>query len=453
MRGSRLVVGLAVLAVLAVSIPLSAQNWPSFRGAQAAGVASGSPPAEWDTTKGRNVAWKTPIPGMGHSSPVVWGDVVYVTTAVPATGESPLEMANDKVVMADDQIEHTWRLLAIDRRSGRVLWNQVAHQGVPSAKRHIKSSFANATPATDGRHIVALMASEALVVFDASGKLLWKKALEPASDRAMLDQSSSPILYGQSIILQDDRRRGSYIAAFELATGKQLWRVERNEGMSWSTPTVVRASAAGKSRDVLVTQSGRFIRGLDPATGKEIWQMAQNDPQPWDRIPAPVASGDLVYVTGGNPSRPVFAIRKAAFGDITLQENQTSNAHVAWSSTRGGAYMPTPIVVGAVLYVLRENGVLSAYRAATGELLYQERLGSGGYFSASPVAARGQLYMVNDDGEAFVVRAGDKFELLKQNAMGEMCFATPAITGDMLIVRTRSHLVAIAQSKKAEARP
>jgi outer membrane protein assembly factor BamB len=452
MRRSALVVCFAVAAVLTVSIPLSAQNWPSFRGTQAAGVGSGAPPVEWDVAKGRNVVWKTPVPGLGHSSPVVWGDAVYVTTAVPARGDSKLQMANDKVVMADDQIEHTWRLLAIDRRTGKILWNQVAHQGVPSAQRHVKSSFANATPATDGRYILALMGSEALVAFDPSGKLVWKKAIEPAADRVMLDQSSSPILYGQSVILQNDRRRGSYIAAFELATGKELWRVERNEGMSWSTPTVVRASAGGKPRDVLVTQSGRFIRGLDPATGKEIWQMAQNDPEPWDRIPAPVAGGDLVFVAGGNPSRPVFAIRKAATGDISLQKDQTSNAHVAWSTSRGGAYMPTPIVVGKVLYVLRENGVLSAYRASNGESLYQQRLGNGGYFSASPVAARGQLYMVNDDGEAFVVRAGEKFELLKQNAMGEMCFATPALSGDMLIVRTRSHVYGIAESKKAEAR-
>jgi outer membrane protein assembly factor BamB len=425
---------------------MGAQNWPSFRGTEAAGIGSGAPPVEWDTASGRNVAWKTPIPGLGHSSPVVWGDVVYVTTAVPAKGESKLQMANDSVVMADDQMEHTWRMLAIDRRSGKILWNQVAHQGVPSAQRHVKSSFANATPATDGRRIVALMGSEALVAFDPSGKLLWKKAIEPVTERSILDQSSSPVLYRNTVILQNDRRRGSYLAAFDLATGKELWRVERNEGMSWSTPTVVRSTAGGKSRDVLVTQSGKFIRGLDPATGKEIWQMAQNDPEPWDRIPAPVSGGDLVFVAGGNPSRPVFAIRKAAAGDISLQKDQTSNAHVAWSSSRGGTYMPTPIVVGDALYVLRENGVLSAYRASSGDLLYQQRLGSGGYFSASPVAARGQLYLVNDAGEAFVVRAGEKFELLKQNAMGEMCFATPALSGDMLIVRTRSHLYGIRQA-------
>lgn len=452
MRRFSLGVSLALAASFIIAVPLSAQNWPSFRGTEAAGIGSGAPPVEWDTASGRNVAWKTPIPGLGHSSPVVWGDVVYVTTAVPSSGESKLEMKNDSVVFAEDLVQHTWRVLALDRRTGKILWNQVAHQGVPSAARHIKSSFANATPATDGRHIVALMGSEALVVFDASGKLLWKKAMEPAADKAMMDQSSSPILYGASVILQNDRRRGSYLAAFDVATGKELWRVERNEGMSWSTPTVVRSTAGGKSRDVLVTQSGKFIRGLDPATGKEIWQMAQNDPDPWDRIPAPVSGGDLVFVAGGNPSRPVFAIRKAAAGDISLQKDQTSNAHVAWSTSRGGTYMPTPIVVGNALYVLRENGVLSAYRAANGDLLYQQRLGSGGYFSASPVAARGQLYLVNDAGEAFVVRAGEKFELLKQNTMGEMCFATPALAGDMLIVRTRSHVYGIAASKKAEAR-
>lgn len=438
---------LILCGLIALAPVVSAQNWPSFRGTEANGVGPRALPVAWDVAKNQNIAWKTAIPGLGHSSPVVWGDVVYVTTAVSSGGESKLVMKNDGVIMADDQVAHTWRVLAIDRRSGKVLWDRVAHEGVPRMKRHVKSSFANATPATDGSHIVVLLGAEVLAAFDRSGKMLWKNALEPASSKDILDQSSSPILYGKTVILQDDRERGSYVAAYDIATGKEVWRSERKEGMSWSTPTVFRASVNGKAQDVLVTQSGRFIRGIDPATGKGLWQMAQNDPEPWDRIPAPVASGDLVFITGGNPARPVFAIRKGALGDITLQKDQSSNAEVAWTTNRGGAYMPTPIVVGNALYVLRENGVLSAYRVASGELIYQQRVGSGGYFSASPVAAGGHLYMTNDDGDTFVVRAGEKFELVKQNSMGEMCFATPAIAGDMMIVRTLKHLVGIAERR------
>ena len=434
-----------LVGVLGCASFASAQNWPSFRGAGAEGIGAGKPPVEWNVNEKSNIAWKTPIPGLGLSSPIVWGDTIYVTTAVSSQGESTLVMKNDGVVMAEDQVQHTWRVMALDRRTGKILWDHVAHEGVPGTKRHVKSSFANATPVTDGKYVVALMASEALVAYDVKGKQVWKRLIEAATARLILDQSSSPVIYRNSVILQNDRRQGSYVAAFDLASGRELWRAERNEGMSWSTPTIVRTTApGGKPQDVLVTQSGRFIRGIDPATGKDLWQMAQNDPQPWDRIPAPVATRDMVIVTGGNPARPVFAIRKSAMGDITLQKDETSNQHVAWSSTRGGAYMPTPIVVGDYVYVLRENGVLSSYRAANGELVYQQRLGNGGYFSPSPVAANGNLYIANDDGEVFVVRAGEKFELVKQNNMEEMCFATPAISGDMMIVRTQKHLYGIA---------
>ena len=361
-----------LVGVLGCASFASAQNWPSFRGAGAEGIGAGKPPVEWNVNEKSNIAWKTPIPGLGLSSPIVWGDTIYVTTAVSSQGESTLVMKNDGVVMAEDQVQHTWRLMAIDRRSGKVLWDRAAHEGVPSAKRHVKSSFANATPVTDGKYIVVLMASEALSAFDTKGKQLWKKQLEPVVNQSILDQSSSPIIYGKTVILQNDRsKRDSYLAAFELATGKEVWRVTRSEGMSWSTPTIVRATnAAGKPQDVLVTQTGRFIRGIDPATGKDLWQMAQNDPQPWDRIPAPVATRDMVIVTGGNPARPVFAIRKSAMGDITLQKDETSNQHVAWSSTRGGAYMPTPIVVGDLLFACKDNGILAAFDVKTGERKY-----------------------------------------------------------------------------------
>ncbi len=425
-----------------------AQNWPSFRGSEASGVGKGAPPVSWDVAKNQNIAWKAPIPGLGLSSPVVWGQVIYVTTAVSSAGETKMVMKNDGVVMADDQVPHTWRVMAIDLRSGKLLWDSIAHEGVPRVKRHVKSSFANATPATNGKRVVALMGAEVLVTFDDKGKLLWKKTLELGSPKDVFDQASSPILYRNTVILQNDREKQSYIAAYDLDSGKTAWRVDRSEGSSWSTPSVLRGrDTSGKMVDVLVTQSGKFIRGLDPATGKELWRMAQNDPEPWDRIPAPISAGDHVIVAGGNPSRPVYAIRTAAAGDITLAKDQVSSANIPWISTRGGTYMPTPIVVNGQLYVLRENGVLSAYRVASGELLYQQRLGSGGFFSASPVAAGSNLYIANDDGDWFVVRAGERFELVRQNSMGEMCFATPALSGDMMIVRTQKNLYGISSRR------
>jgi outer membrane protein assembly factor BamB len=421
---------------------VAAQDWPAFRGRDAAGVgATAAPPVTWNLEAGRGVAWRTAIPGLGHSSPVVWGDRVFVTTAVvlAAPGAEPGAAADAAVNLRDGTSvaatsRHAWRLYCLDRTSGRILWERTAHEGVPRVKRHSKASQASASPATDGRHVIAMMGSEGLYAFDMDGKPLWQKDLGRLNQGYVDDQKeewspgSSPIIHDGLVIVQNDRHADSYVAGFDVATGAEKWRVGRDEMPSWATPIVT-----GGARPTIVTNSPRFIRGHDPATGRELWRVPEGSQV---KVPTPVVFQDLVIVTGGWPSggKPIIAIRMAT-------------GEVAWKLERGSSYTPTPLVYDGVLYVCVDNGVLGAYDAATGKRIYQQRIAAdSGGFSASPVAAAGRVYFASEDGVVFVVRAGRRFELLARNDMGEMCLATPAISGDLLLVRTRTHLVALRQA-------
>jgi outer membrane protein assembly factor BamB len=424
-------------------VEAGAQNWPAFRGANATGVAAGQPPVAWDATARKNVAWKTPIPGLAHSSPIVWGDRVYLTTAVPSSG-TPKVVTGDSsksgIDAATDMVAHTWRLLAIDKATGRIVWDKAVHTGVPRVKRHVKASHASATPATNGSVIVAILGSEGLFCLDTNGTLKWRQDLG-VIDVGLVDDptyqwgpASSPIIDGTRVIVQSDRQKGSFIAAFDIATGKEAWRIARDELPTWSTPLVVRTT----SRAVVITNGGKFIRAYDPATGRELWRLADAATQV--KVPSPVAAGDLVILTGGYPpaGRPIYAIKPGASGEL-------STSAMAWSQPNGSPYTGTPLVYEGILYVCTDSGILSAYDAKTGERLYRSRVSpSAGGFSASPVAAGGRLYLASEDGDVFVVKAGRQFELLSSNPMGEICMATPAISGTMLIVRTQGHLVGIA---------
>jgi outer membrane protein assembly factor BamB len=437
-----------ILAILAVAAPAAAQQrWPSFRGADATGVeAAGQPPATWDVAAGTNVAWKTPIPGLGHSSPVVWGDRVFVTTAValPAAGAEAAATADATVNLREGgsvamTTRHAWRVYCLDRTSGRILWERTAYEGVPKVKRHAKASQASASPATDGRHVVAMMGSEGLYAFDMSGKPLWTKDLGRLNQGYAEDPKdewspgSSPVIHDGLVIVQNDRHADSYVAAFDVATGAEKWRVGRDEQPSWATPTLVPGA-----KPTIVTNSPRFIRGHDAATGRELWRVQEGGVV---KVPTPVVFEDLVIVTGGWPNggRPIIAIR-------------TATGEVAWKLERGSSYTPTPLVYQGVLYVCLDNGVLSAYDPRTGARHYQQRIApdSGG-FSGSPVAAAGRVYFPSEDGVLYVVRAGTSFELLARNDMKEMVLSTPAIVGDQILVRTRSHVVALQPAAPRQA--
>jgi len=425
--------------VLVIDATAFAQDWPSFRGPQGSGVATAAtPPSTWNVTTSANVAWRIPIAGLGHSSPIVWGDRIYLTTAVSNSAASRSLTLGDSdqagIDPAKDMVPHRWEVIALDRASGKVVWTRSVHQGVPRVKRHVKASHASATPATNGKIIVALLGSEGLVAFDTAGKELWRQDLGVMSVGLADDPTyewgpaSSPVIHGNTVIVQNDRYRNSFLIAFDLTSGKELWRSSRDELPAWTTPLV---HEGGGQKPTIVTNSPRFIRGHDLSTGRERWRL--QDPDGEVKVSSPIAAGELAIVTGGYPAagRPIYAIR---VGDGSL----------AWRQERGSPYTSTPLVHDGLLYIVTDNGILSAYQVADGQRVYQQRLSpDAGGFSASPVAAAGRLYLASEDGKVFVVRTGRKFELLAANDMQEVCMATPAFTGELLLIRTQTHLYAL----------
>jgi outer membrane protein assembly factor BamB len=427
------------------------QNWPSFRGPQASGIADGQqPPIRWNTDKGVNVRWKTPIPGLGHSCPIIWTDRVFVTTAVSGNPDPKVRTGNyGDVDSVNDTTSHRWQVFCLDRNSGKVIWERTACEGVPKVKRHLKGSQANCTPATDGKHVVACFASEGLYCYDFQGKLLWRRGLDlldanfKVADEFQWGFGSSPILYAGLVILQCDLAHDSFIAAYSLEDGRQVWSTPRDEIASWTTPTIWLNS----KRIELVTNASQYARGYDPATGKELWRLAKKSEA---TIPTPVPAGDLVYLTSGNrPIQPIFALRPGALGDISLKEGEDTSPHIAWSRLRGGPYMTTPIIYDGYLYTCSNNGMLTCYEARSGKQVYKQRMGGVSY-TASPVAADGRLYFTSEQGEVRVVKAGPRFELLAVNAMGDVCMASPAISAGALFVRSQHFLFALGNNESGK---
>ena len=446
----RFSLSLLPIAILFASITANAQNWPSFRGPNASGVADGTnPPVTWEVEKTQNVLWKTDIPGLSHASPVVWGNQIFVISAISSDPKAGFIAKDRGISLSNDETKHTWMIYALDKRNGRILWSNKAYEGVPRAKRHVKATQANSTPVTDGRYVVALFGSEGLVCYDTNGKLQWKQDLGVLNPGLWDDKnsswghSSSPIIYRDLVIVQADGHAQSFIAAYNLKDGKQAWRVERNEITSWSTPAIYQS----KNRVDLIVNGGRYIRGYDPLTGKELWRFSDNDTQV--KMQAPLIANDLIYITGGYPAgRIMYAFRPGAVGDISLKPGEDKNDFVAWTSPKGSPYTPTPLIYGDLFYTLADNGVLSAYDAKTGELVYQQRLPSS--FSASPVAADGKLYLPSEDGDVFVVKAGRQYELLSKNTMGQPLMASPALSQGMIILRGQSAVYALGEKKSAK---
>jgi outer membrane protein assembly factor BamB len=445
---------IGALLWIAMDLAGAAQHWPSFRGPNASGVADGrTTPVKWSVATGESVVWKTAVPGVAVSSPIVWGDRVFVSTAVGGDASESIRTGlYGDVKPLDDRSPHSWRLLALDKRTGRVLWERVAHEGIPRTKRHPKSSQASPTPATDGRYVVVSFGSEGLYAYDVDGKLVWTRDLGVLNAGWFYDPDyewgvgSSPIIWKNSVIVQCDIQKNSFIAAFDLATGQPLWRTPREEIPSWSTPTMFEADGHAE----IVTQATNFTRGYDPATGRELWRLSGNSEI---AIPTPVVGPGLVIVTNGYRGiQPIYAIKSGAAGDITLKGDETRSDAIAWSAKHGGPYIPTPVIYRDQLYVCQNNGVLAAYDIRSGERRYQERLGRGGSFSASPVAADGKIYLTSEDGDVFVVRAGPAYELLATNSMGEIVMATPAISDGMLIVRGLKNVFALGSPREGTGR-
>jgi outer membrane protein assembly factor BamB len=423
----------------------AARPWPGFRGPQASGIGDGQgAPATWSLATRENVRFKTPLPGLAVSSPIVWGDAVFVTSAVSASGDKTFRTGlYGDGTSVDDLSEHSFRLYALDARTGAVRWEREAFRGRPPVRRHLKSSQANATPVTDGRRVIVLFGTVGrLAAYDFSGRELWTRDVgviecnDPQSGSAQWGHASSPILYRDLVIIQADRIKDSFLAAFEAATGKPVWRVARDEPSTWATPNVLPAAGG----DELVT-NGQTIRGYDPATGRLLWTLGPNSEVV---VGTPVIAEGLAIVTGGYPPvRPVYAVRPGHRGEVRSPADGPAPPPLAWRHARGGTYIPTPIAYRGHLYTVNNNGIVTCYRLDTGEQVYQTRL-PGSSFSASPVAADGRLYFASETGEVYVLRAGPRFELLATNTVDEVTMATPAISDGLMVVRTLGHVIGFA---------
>jgi outer membrane protein assembly factor BamB len=402
-------------------------------------------PAVWNVAAGTNVLWKTAVPGLGLSSPVVWGDMLCVTSAISGKADAKLRPGlYGDIESVPDDTSHEWHVYCLDKKTGKIAWQQTANTGVPKIKRHMKSTHANSTLATDGQHLVAFFGSEGLYAYDLKGKLLWKKDLGVLDagfymvPEAQWETGSSPVIHDGIVVVQADVQKGSFLAAFDVRDGKELWRSARSDVPTWGTPTIHQVN--GQTQ--VIVNGMRHAGAYDLKTGKEVWKLTGGGDIP---VPTPVVSDGLVYLTNAHgPMSPVYAIRDTASGDVSLSSGASSNAGVAWSYPRDGGYMCTPLVYRGLVYIVKFNGVLNVYDAKTGEKKFQERFAGGtSAFTASPVASDGKVYFANEDGQVFVLKASPTYELLSTNDMGSSVLATPAISEGRLLFRTQKELISI----------
>jgi outer membrane protein assembly factor BamB len=436
-----LVLFIAVTGLLLLNSSASARaNWPQWRGPAGQGISTEKNlPTSWTATK--NIKWKTPIEGLGHSSPIVWGKKIFLTTALDGEvipGRTPgvtHKMADGSDFVHPDALgadrRHTFKVICIDRESGKVLWQRVAYEGPVHDSRHKRASFASSTPATDGKYVFAFFGTEGLYAYDFNGKLLWKQDLGKLGT-ASVGYGVSPILYGNLVIMQcDESGMNSFIAAFDKKSGKQVWRVPRKVDVTWSTPVLVQA---GK-RTELVASAAEAIISYDPLTGKELWRHKGLES---NAVPTPVVSNDLVVLTSGAPNKIALAIKAGGNGDVT------GTPHLVWSYNKGTAYVPSPILYGEYLYLMAGNGSLTCLEAKTGKMVYEgARVPRAIPFTASPVAFEDKVLITSDEGETFVVKAGPKHEIIGTNSVGEAVFASPAIADGKIFIRGVNNLFAI----------
>ena len=427
-------------------VPVRARPWPQFRGPGGSGIADEQGvPLRWDAAEGDGIAWEAPLPGLGVSSPIVWGDRVFVVVAASLTEDSEFRIGlYGDVAPVQNDSEHRWELRAFDLMSGAPLWSRELRRGVPKTRRHTKSSQANATPVTDGERIVTLVGSMGvLMCHDLEGNLLWEREVGVLNSGWFYDpdyqwgHASSPVIHDGAVVVLADVHGEAFLGAFELDTGEPRWRAPRDEVSTFSTPLVHEIPDGAE-----IVVNGTVIRGYDAATGVERWRLGPNSEIP---IGVPLLGDGLLFVQAGYPPiRPIYAIRPGSEGDLTLASGEDSSEAIAWSKNRGGVYIPSPLFYRGVLYLNANNGRLAAYDGETGERLYRARIGGvGGSYAASPFAADGRLYFTSEEGETFVVRAGRDYELLARNSVDRIVMASPAASNGMLVVRAIDRLFGI----------
>ena len=420
-------------------------QWTGYRGSLARGVFDQADlPESWSVTERKNLKWRVEIPGLGLSCPVIWGDKVFITTAVSKTDSGGLKTGIfGDVTSVGENSEHEWRIYCFDKNKGKIIWENIAYTGVPEIKRHPKSTHANCTVATDGRHVVCFFGSEGLYCYDMDGRLMWKKdfgilrAAFFSAPSAEWEFASSPVLFQGRVIVQCDVLENSFLASLDADTGAEIWKISRDDYPTWATPNVY----WNAGRPIVVVNGYKHMGGYDFQTGKEIWRMSGGGDIP---IPTPVIGENLIYFNGAHGRQsPIIAVKKEATGDITLSNDQTSNEYVAWSLPRAGSYLQTMILYEGLLYSCEWNGSISCFNALTGDRIYRNKLGAANSFTASPVIADGKLYISDDEGTVYIVQTGKTFRVIGNAQLGDVCMTSPAITEGMMIFRTQHYLLAI----------
>jgi outer membrane protein assembly factor BamB len=442
---------IGTLGVILVDIPIRAadSNWPQFRGPKSMGVSDGrNLPETWSTNQ--NVAWRTEIPGWGWSSPIVWGGKIFVTSVVKEGEVEPpkkgLYFGGERPTPSKDV--HRWFVYCIDWSSGKMLWEKKVHEGTPPGSLHVKNTYASETPVTDGERVYAYFGNLGLYCLDFDGKELWSQKFGNFKTRNGWGSAASPVLHQDRIYVVNDNEEQSFLVALDKKTGRQIWRVERDEKSNWATPYVWE----NEKRTEIIVPGRNRVRSYD-LNGKVLWEFGGMSTIV---IPMPFSQFGLLYVCSGyvgDKTRPVFAIRPGASGDISLKDGETSSEYIAWHQNVAAPYNPSPLIYENSFYVLFDFGFLACHDAKSGKEIYgKQRLNAEGTsgFTASPWAYQGKIFCLSEDGDTFVIQAGPEYKLLHKNSLSEMCMATPAIARDSLIIRTATKLYRIQKGGKSD---
>jgi len=442
------ITSLLIYSLTEVSAQINPERqWTAYRGRLSSGVLDNANlPETFDFVKMINIRWKTEVPGLGLSSPVIWGNKIFITSAVSQADKDGFKpgIYGDITPVRDFSI-HEWKVYCIDKKTGKIVWEKTAYKGIPKMKRHPKSTHANTSVATDGKYVVAFFGSEGLFCYDMNGKLVWQKNFGLLRSVFFMVKSaewefaSSPIICNGVLIIQCDVLENSFVAAYDVKTGKEIWKTQRDEYPGWCTPNIY--TNGGKTYVALNGYKNRG--GYDLETGQEIWKMSGGGDI---QIPTPVVGNDLIYFNSAHGrNSPIIAVKTNAVGDITLKEPETSNEYIKWSLPRGGSYMHTLLLYRNHLYNVNWNGAIICLDPLSGKEIYNAKLGKAKSFIASPVASDGKIYVVDEEGTVYIIEDSDEFKLLAEIPMNDICMTAPAITDGMIIFRTQKFLVAVGK--------
>ncbi len=424
------------------------RQWPLYRGYMSSGVLDNTNlPDSFNIDNSFNVRWKVRVPGLGLSSPVIWNDRLFITTAVSQSDNEGIKTGiyGEGMPVPDSSV-HEWKVICINKTTGKTIWERTSHTGVPKVKRHPKSTHANASVATDGKYVVAFFGSEGLYCYDFDGNPVWQKDFGTLRSVAFnyptaeWEFATSPIIYDGTLIIQCDVYENSFLAAYDLKSGSEIWKVKRDDNPCWSTPNVYEND--GKT---IIAVNGYLHRGgYDFYSGKEIWRMSGGGDVP---IPTPIIGDGIVYFNSAHgPSSPILAINKNAAGDITLKTGEKSNEYVKWSIPRGGSYIHSMLLYRNHLYNVNWNGTIQCYDPVFGTEIYNGKIGKMRSFIASPVASDGKLYIVDEEGMVFIVKDGTTFSQIHEITLGDKCLVAPSITDGMIFFRTQKYLIAVGKN-------